>query len=194
MRMTPKKQFIIFLAFVVGFMLILMIAFGRRPGTNSGGDSKKSNKIFELRDYDTKNAEIVAIFDGPINGDDEHRSIKLTITPQIRTMDIIQGYQGKVIKTQSYPNNSDAYYDFVHALARTNFGKKRRTSADSEVGVCASGRRYVYEVFDENGESVSRTWAGSCMKGTSFAEAEPVNRLFRQQITDYNTLISGVKY
>lgn len=194
MRMTPKKQFIIFLAFVVGFMLILMLTFGRRSGSNGNGDSKKTNKVFELRDYENKDAQLVAIIDGPINGDDEHRSIKITVTPQLRTLDVIQGYQGKVINSQTYPNNKDAYYDFVNALARTNFGKKRRTSAQSEVGVCATGRRYIYEVFDENRESVSRTWAGNCTKGTSFAAAEPVNNLFRRQITDFNKLVSGVKY
>jgi hypothetical protein len=194
MRMTPKKQFIIFLAFVVGFMLILMLTFGRRSGTNNSGDSKKENKVFELRDYDKKDAEIVATFDGPINGDDEHRSVRVTVTRQARTLEVIQGYQGKVIKTQSYPNNEDAYYDFVHALARTNFGKKRHTNAESEVGACATGRRFVYEVLDENRDSVSRTWAGSCMKGTSFADTDPVNNLFRRQITDYGKLVSGVNY
>lgn len=190
--MTPKKQFIIFLTFVVGFVLILTFAFGRRPSGNTS-NKNQTKKVFNLNEYSERDSKVVATFDGPINGDDEHRAIKITVSRGSRTIDVIQGYQGKVIKTQTYPNNPDAYYDFIHALARTGFGKTRKSDIDSEVGICATGRRFTYEVFDNN-DRVSRTWAASCVKGNSPAASETVNNLFRMQITDYNDIVSGVRY
>ncbi|MCA9330064.1 hypothetical protein KDA11_05420 [Candidatus Saccharibacteria bacterium] len=191
--MTPKKQFIVFLMFVVGFLVILMIAFGRRPNTNTS-NSSSSSKVFEVLEYQDKDARLTSLISGPITGDDEHRSIKITITRNSRLIEVFQGYQGKVIKSESYPNNVDAYDEFINALAKVNYGKKRRSDSDSEIGICATGRRYVYEVFDENNDSVSRTWAGSCTKGTVYGSSEAINNLFRMQITDYSKLISGVNY
>lgn len=189
--MTPKKQFIIFLTFVVGFVLILMFAFGRRPSSNS--TAKNTKKTFTVNEYAERDSKVVATFDGPINGDDAHRSVKITVTRGSRTIDIIQGYEGKVIKTQTFTNNPDAYYDFIHALARVGFGRTRKSDTENEVGVCAPGRRFIYEVYDNN-DRVARTWAASCNKGSSLAAPEVVNNLFRMQITDYDKVVSGVKY
>ena len=189
--MTPKKQFIIFLTFVVGFVLILMLAFGRRPSSNTANPNTK--KTFTINDYAERDSKVVATFDGPINGDDAHRSIKISVSQESRTIDVIQGYEGKVIKTQTFTNNPDAYYDFIHALARVSFGRTRKTDTQNEVGVCATGRRFVYEAYDNN-ERVARTWAATCNKGNSLATFESVNNLFRMQITDYDKVVSGVKY
>ncbi len=191
--MTPKRQFIIFLTFVVGFVLLLAVVFGRGPGARNTGKNSTTKKVFSLNDYAQRDSEVTAVFDGPINGDDAHRSVRITVSRGSRTIDVMQGYEGKVIKSQTFVNNPDAYYDFIHALARTGFGKTVKSSYENEIGICATGRRYTYEVLDNN-DSVSRTWGASCVKGNSAAASDVVNNLFRMQITGYGDIVDGVQY
>ncbi len=184
--MRAARQIAIFLIFVVGIILILSLAFG---GKNSGG-KKAAAPDFNVLNYIEKDSKVVSITDGPINGDDTHRAMRITVDRNTRTIDVIQGYQGKVVATKSYPNNQQAYDKFLHALARANFGKTRKTSLTSEEGVCATGRRFIFGVA-EGGKSVSRTWTANCAKGNAAATPARVTALFRQQITDYDQVIKG---
>lgn len=189
--MTPKRQFVIFLTAVVGFVLLLMLIFGR--GSSSRSNSKKTEvkRAFRLTNYAHKDAKVVIVVDGPINGDDKHRAVRFTVTPQTRLAEVVSGYEGKVVKSQNQPNNPNAFADFVYALSKTGFGKERKTSIASEQGVCATGRRYVYEVYDNN-KRVSRTWTAGCVQGSSVAQPGTVYNLAQAQVTDYNKFISGV--
>lgn len=182
--MTPKRQFIIFLSAVVGFVLLLMLVFGRGPGGRSNNPSQVK-KAFALTDYAQRDSKVVAFIDGPIVGDDTHRSIRFTITRDTRLVEIIQGYEGKVIKTQQQPNNPSAYDDFIHALANTGFGRERKSALKSEQGICANGLRYIFEVYDNN-ERITRTWTANCQKGNALADPALVSNLFSGQITDYS--------
>lgn len=184
--MRTARQLIIFLVFVVGIVVVLSFLF-------NGG--RRGNKVtvpeVDLVSYATKDSKVIAITDGPITGDDTHRAIRITVDRHSRTMDVIEGYQGKVVASRSYVNNQKAYNEFIHALDRAGFSKPRNTNLDSEKGVCATGRRYIFELT-ENDKSVSRTWTASCAKGNTSAEPSRVTNLFRKQITDYDELVRGL--
>lgn len=184
--MRAARQIIIFLVVVIGIVLILSLIFG---------DNKKSTTLTAVKkvtlvDFAKRDSQVVAITDGVINGDDEHRAIRITVDRNTRTMDVIQGYQGKVIASQSYVNNQSAYEEFLSALAKANFASTRKTTIASENGVCATGRRYVFELLESN-KSVSRTWTANCTKGNTSADPARVTKLFRNQITDYDKLMKG---
>ena len=186
--MRAARQITIFLIFVVGIIVILSLLFG-----GSKGSKKNPAPSFDLLKYSTRDSKVVAITDGLINGDDEHRAIRITVDRNTRRIDVIQGYQGTIIATKSYDNNQKAYDEFMHALAKTGFGKTRKTTVPSEDGVCATGRRYVFEVIDNN-DSVSRTWTANCIKGNTIAVPTKVTNLFRNQITDYDQVIKGQSF
>ncbi len=185
--MRAARQITIFLIFVVGIIVILSLLFGGK------GNKKNPAPSFDLLKYSTRDSKVVAITDGPIVGDDKHRAIRITVDRNTRQIDVIQGYQGTVIATKTYDNNQKAYDEFMHALAKTGFGKTRKTTVASEEGVCATGRRYVFEVIDNN-DSVSRTWTANCVKGNTIAVPSKVTTLFREQITDYEQIIKGQKF
>lgn len=188
----PIRSIVIFLIFVVGCIFLLSLVFG--GGNKSGNSSKNSvKKSFSLLDYVDTESRVVATTNGRIVGDDEHRAVRITVTRSSRKVEIIQGFQGNVIDSKEYSNNSDAYKQFLAALSKTSFGKVRKGEFGTETGVCASGRRYVFEVFDKN-KSVSRTWTASCAKGSSLASPEAVTNLFRRQITDYGQITTGVTF
>ncbi len=185
--MRAARQILIFLVVVIGIVLLLSLVFG---GKKQSSTTKNATSSLAVTDYLNKDSQVVSITDGPINGDDTHRSIRISVDRDTRTMDVIQGYQGKVIASKSYVNNQKAYDEFLHALERASFGKTRKTSFASEDGICATGRRFVFELF-ENGKSVSRTWTANCQKGNTIAAPDRITKLFRNQITDYEELIKG---
>lgn len=187
--MGSKRQLVVFLTFVVGIVLLLTLIFRHNPGGSK--TDPKIPKAFVLTDYITKDSEVSMVEDGRINGDDVHRSIRITVNRNMRTLEVIQGYQGKVITTQSYPNNQEAYDAFMHALAKTGFGKSRKAAISNVDGVCANGRRYLYNVT-ESGDPISYTWTADCQKGTSPVLIGNVTSLFRRQITDYDRIANRV--
>lgn len=188
--MSPKRQVLVFLIFVIGCVLLLSLVFGGGRKNNGAKQTPVKNN-FSLLDYIEKDSKVIAITDGRINGDDAHRAVRITVDSNSRRIDIIQGYEGKVIDTRSYDNNPKAYHEFMSALAKTGFGKVKKGNFTTEDGVCASGRRYVFELT-ENQKSVSRTWTANCAKGSSPASAEAVTSLFRRQITDYDKITTSL--
>lgn len=184
--MRAARQIIIFLVVVIGIVLLLSLVFGGNKNTNKQPTVQK----ITLVDFAKRDSQVVSITDGVINGDDEHRAIRITVDRNTRTMDVIQGYQGNVIASQSYVNNQQAYAEFLSALAKASFASSRKTSLASENGVCATGRRYVFELLEAN-KSISRTWTANCVKGNTNADPARVTKLFRNQITDYDKLMKG---
>jgi hypothetical protein len=176
----------------IGLVLLLVLIFGTGSKSNTKNSSKPEPvKAATLTDYVTSDSKMTLTVSGMINGDDIHRSIRISVDANDRQLEVIQGYQNNVIQRNNFVNNMSAYDSFVHALARTGFGKVRKTSETEERGVCATGQRYTFDVTDK-GKSVSHTWAGTCTRGTSLARAPEVLQLFRAQITGYSKLTSGV--
>jgi hypothetical protein len=190
--MSPRKRFIIFLTVLIGIVLLLMLIFGRGTNNNAKDTDKPAPvKPVVLTDYADTNSYVVLTVGGRVNGDDTHRQIRITVSPDNRQVDIIQGYGNNVIDSRSYPNNRSAYDTFIRSINRANFGTERKTSDTDDRGVCPTGQRYIYEVYEDN-KQVSRTWAGSCTKGTSQAVSPLVLQLFRAQITDYGKFTNNV--
>lgn len=191
--MSPRRRLIIFLTISIGLVLLLVLIFGIGDSNKNSTSSSKpaKNTPAVLTDYITPESKMVLTIDGTINGDDIHRSIRITVDHNDRELEVIQGYQNNVIQRNTFVNNMSAYDSFVHALGRTGFGKVRKTSDTDIRGVCATGQRYTFEVYDD-GKNVSRTWSATCTKGTSMAMAPQVLALFKAQITGYGELTKTV--
>ncbi len=187
--MSSKRSALIFLIFVVGCILFLWLIFG---GGKNSGTKKDAPKAFNLVEYVDKNSSVAATTHGRINGDDEHRAVRVTITANNRLVEIIQGYEGKVIDSKSYPNNAKAYKAFLNALSKTGYGKVRKSTVASEEGVCATGRRFTYDLRDSD-KLISHTWTANCVKGNAPVSPENVSNLFRRQITDYDEITRNVR-
>lgn len=190
--MSSGKRVLLFLAFVAVFVIFLTLIFGGGGSKTKENPKNPSSAQFDLVDYGDKNSEVSSLTDGVINGDDIHRQIKITVNRDFRRIDIIQGYQGNVIKSQTFANNQEAYQVFLDAISRTGFGKVRRTSVVNEAGVCPTGRRFWFELKNDN-KVVSNTWNAACARGSSPANPTIVTNLFQQQITDYSKFTSGVR-
>ena len=137
------------------------------------------------------------VLDGPITASETHRSIQITISSVSRTIDILQGYQGQVTASKTYPNNSDAFTAFLAALNLSGFTSQRSTDKGiSSQSVCPTGSRTHY-IISRSSKDLMNLWSATCSNGSFAGNRGQVDLLFRQQIPDYDQLtrqvdVSGV--
>ncbi len=180
-------RYFITLVLITAMIVLGVVLFGGngKPGTDSTAPVKS------LADISSTVSKVIFTVDGRINGDDEHRQIVITVGRNNRTIRVIQGYEGRVIKTKSFKNNEKAYNIFLHALEHNGFTKERKTKITDDKGVCAQGQRFIYEVVDSDDDK--RLWSTTCGGFGTFAGQPTVIRsLFITQITGYEQFTASV--
>jgi hypothetical protein len=175
---------------VVVFLAILLI-FGL------GGDSDQpanTPRVTKLADYASKNSVVSVTTIGKVVGYEEHRSIRVVVSPNERRLEVLSGYDRSVITSQSYPNTSSAYETFLVALSGQGFLSKRQSSITDHRSVCPSGNHYTYDLTDDS-QQVSSLWSVSCSAktGTFAGNGQVIRELFQRQIPNYSKQVSGVK-
>jgi hypothetical protein len=190
-----------FILVLVTIAIIVGVGFGIasliRRITGSGGNDtvKTTSTAIDLDDYSNDNSSVSFIIDGPVQANETHKQVKITINQSVRVVEVLSGYEGKVEKTQSFTNNLEAYETFLKALQTTNFLKENsKIDEPDERGACATGYRYIYTLKD-SGTEVKRLWTTSCgsKTGTALTPYGKIKPLFEKQIPDYNKFISGIK-
>src|SRR3989344_4092800 len=184
--------------YLIGFaVVILLMLVGIILIFSGGGGEKKpiQEQIKPLPEYVDTFAEVSYTQRGIINGEDIHREIRITVGQFQRRLDIIAGYSGKVIQTQTFSNSVPAYREFLAAIAGAGFlaEKKVSPSQADTLGKCPLGLLYKFELND-GGEILSFLWSSSCGKdsGTMKVNSSTLQTLFKNQITNYNQVVSDV--
>lgn len=170
----------IFIIIILGFLL-----FGHRT-------TKTPSVAKFLADYSKTGVEMQFTTSGQINAQELHREIVITIGQNERRIDIIQGYQGNVIKSEGFPNSESAYNAFLSAIDLAGYTRARTSRFATEAGQCPLGRRYVYEILHDS-KANQRTWSTSCGGTGTFAGNAPLTRsLFQKQIGNYDDFTRDV--
>ncbi|HSX05808.1 MAG TPA: hypothetical protein VLF69_05035 [Candidatus Saccharimonadales bacterium] len=157
---------------VVLFIVVITKAFTHRGnGTANQVDITRSSNSL---------GEASILIDAPINLDQDHRQVKITVSAVQNEIDILQGYQGNVIDSRTYLNNSAAFATFLQALKLLNFAKGSTSTADYR-GYCPTGDRYVY-TFNDGQNDLFSYWSTSCGQGTFGGNRALVRELFERQI------------
>jgi hypothetical protein len=185
---------------VLALFFILATGIVLIAGRSSNGDKpdkpqSQQDAPKQLYDYATSpTAKVVFTTQGKIVGDDQFKSIRITVSRSERKLQILNGYTGRVESSKTFVNNEAAFDAFLRSLALAGFSATRETARIDERGVCPNGVRYIYE-FQDIDTSPQRTWSVSCnAKEGNFAGSAPtVRRLFQNQITDYTQLTRGVR-
>lgn len=129
---------------------------------------------------------------GPVVANEDRQSYEITVSSSSRRFVAYTGYSQTQVGSKDLDNTYEGYQQFVFALQRAGFDKERTVSEDKadDRGACSSGRRFVYELF-ENGDVIKRTWTTTCgsAKGT-FAGTNTVTRdLFNRQIPEFRKAV-----
>lgn len=180
-----------YLVAIFGVFILVILGVVLLTRGNKGKTPKVGEKSVVLSDYKNNTESVVEYsIEGPINADENHRTIRIWVTPNNKTVEVLRGYRGDILKTQTFDNNPDAYGAFLDALNRANFTAKRNTTAKPE-GVCPTGNRSHFRLTD-NGDDVIDSWTASCVNGTFGGSLALTTALFHSQIPDYSKTVSGV--
>lgn len=192
--MKNNARYII--GFVVTVFLLIVLVVLLIGGNIGGGSSKKNTKttttMKQLQDYSNSGAVVKVTIDGPVNAQQVHDQINITVGRDTTVINRNSGYDGNVVKTMTYTNTETAYNVFLNSLNKVGFDKGDNNKAlKDDRGFCPIGNRYVFEII-ENGQSVQRYWATSCGgTKTYLGQLGLTLRLFRAQAPDYSAFISG---
>lgn len=171
----------------IGVIVLLFVLIVK--GFSGGGPAKP---LIDITKYQDESATATILIDGPTNLDQDHRQLRISVSGTQNTVDLIQGYQGSVIDTHSYPNNTAAFGVFLQSLKLMNFAKGDKTPSDYR-GYCPAGQRYVY-TFNDGTKDLFKYWSTSCGQGTFGGNRAGVRQLFERQIpeTDLDKLASDL--
>lgn len=178
--------------YIVGFLIgigLIVLTFILVVRLFSGGGGEEGPRPIDLNSYSTTDTVVRLTLDGPIIADQKHEQVRITVGRDNVLYERFRGYQGDIIDTRSYPNNQDAYAEFLRALDVAEFEKGNPEKVKDERGYCPTGQRYVYEAIGE-GENLVRWWSTSCGgdSGNFDGRASVVRSLFRRQVPDYSEL------
>lgn len=158
------------------------------------GPTDLPETVQELPELANSSASVALTIDGRIVSSEEHRAISFKIDRNSRTVEVLSGYNGNVIKTRTLSNSEVAYKEFLYALNKAGFTRAQEAQYSEENGVCPLGQRVIYSV-DEFGENLQRLWSTSCRRsdGTLAVDGDLIRRLFEGQIPDYRDFVDGVR-
>ena len=124
----------------------------------------------------------------------------MTVGSNLRTLDIIQGYQGRVVKSETFVNNQPAYLAFLSALYKSGYTaklnpKKFKFASDSDQGSCPLGNRYYFELMNTGNNADQRLWSSSCGKeipGNFGGASALIIQLYQNQFSNYRDFTVNV--
>lgn len=187
---------LIIIILIVALVIAALVSVGRLFFTGGSSTSKAPDSTESVLTalHDTSDGHAVRwTVRGPIVADEKFRSYQIEVTPNERSYTTYAGYLDQAIATKTYPNNTQAYEQFVYALDKAGVGQTRNIKDTDYRGVCATdGFAYVFETL--NGGSADHTlWTSSCngSKGSLAANVSQVHALFANQIPDFKPLFTA---
>lgn len=177
------------LGVVLASILIFVLFF---TGGNDKPSTQSDIKVSKLVDYADKNATVSVTTVGKLVGQEDRRSVRISVSSNERRFEILSGYDEQVVSSQTFSNSQEAYTNFLSALSAQGFTSSRKSAVDPR-GACPTGNRYIYDL-SQDGDHVSNLWQASCDgQGTFNGRGATIRQLFQQQIPDYAKLIQTVK-
>lgn len=182
-------KYVIGVIVVVFVMFIALLAVFNRGGDNA----QQGDQAVNLRDYADVSSRVEYTTYGPVVAQEERRAIRISVSETERFVEVLAGYEGRVIRRESLSNNRSAYAEFLAALDKAGYTLEADT-ADDRSGVCPLGKQYTYDLYD-TGEEIMSNWSTSCSKkhGSFGGQRDLVRRLFQRQIPDYGTITRDVR-
>lgn len=181
---------------VIGMIILGIIAFMlfARTTTNQGGNVQTGVKTVVTTDYVNDKSTVSLVQYGEVTANEERRTLKIYVSETERVIQVLEGYEETVQRSQSYSNNREAYESFMKALDFAGFTRKKITGVGN-IDSCPTGSRFVYTLTSE-GQEVSSLWNTSCaaLAGTLGNNGSLIRSLFKKQIPDYDDVVKGVSF
>jgi hypothetical protein len=177
-------RYIIGFLISIGLIILLFVLIFR------GGS--KPPTVVPLVSYANTDTVVEFTDDYAVSADQTHHKVTTVVGRDETTLTVEQGYQGTVIRNQSYNNNPTAYANFLRALEINGFNSGKDDPAlRDERGACALGHRYIF-VIQSGNRIIQRLWSSSCGNiGTFRGKTSTVIQLFKLQAPDYDRIVNA---
>lgn len=191
--MRPVRT-IIFLLVCLG---LIILAFILLKGIFTSGNSSNTttNATAKLTGYARSGTTAQYVIDGPIVQNQAHRLLRMSVDAELSKIELLEGYNGSVLRQETYPNTTESYRAFLAALDNVGFATGIKDSKSTEEGKCPLQYRYVYTLTD-TAKPEFRFWSTSCDKGIFAGQPSAVSSLFRRQFpgTVYDEMYRQLAY
>jgi hypothetical protein len=176
-----RLRYIVWFLTVMGLLVLLIVLL-------NGGSAKKTTVPKPLYTYASTNAEASLTIDGPVNADQDHQAVKVIVGQYNVTYELISGYNGQVVKVQTYPNTEAAYNVFLRALATAGFTEGSNDQALSdERGYCPLGDRYILQLANGD-DQIERYWTSTCGSPRTYSGNISLTlQLFEAQVPNFSS-------
>lgn len=176
---------------IAGLVALARLVFGGNSDTAQTVDTSRQDLLNTSIDR-----SVSMTVRGPIVADEDFRSYQIVISPESRQFRAFTGYLDVITDSETLPNNTAAYDQFVNALDKANLsaGKPFDGDKNNVLGICATGK--VYEFSTLNGGDPSETlWTSTCggSPGSLRGSAEQLSRLFLNQIPSGSSIDETLK-
>ena len=188
----------LFLLVVAIFIIVQLATSGGGSDEQPGQDSPVSEQAdipFIPSNENNDSSAVTFTIQGKTNALEEHRECRFTITQNNRQVDLVQGYDGRVLKSIRLPNTPNSYQELLNALEAEGYTRERvNPTVTDPRGQCSHGKKYFYRA-STNGLNRSDLWSTSCSlrKGTFGGDRRAIVRLFERQFPDFSDFERGVK-
>lgn len=177
----------------IGLIWLVVLLFSKAFSPTSSTTSTSTVQQKSLSSYATTDAVTAMYIDGPVRVNQEHMSLRISVSRSQTQAELIRGFDGQVEKQEVFENNSESYTNFLKSLDKAQFDRAvKKTISKDERGFCPLRNRFVYTI-DQGSKSIFRGWTSTCGIGNFAGNQTLVRQLFLMQIPSatLRDLLSG---
>lgn len=180
--------------FLIGVVVTIVLLIIIIIKLLTGGSGSKAPAPLNLPSYANTATTVRYTIDNPVSAPQTHNDIVIEVGSSSTDIKITKGYDGEVVKEQSFPMTESAYSTFLLALQKSagyNLGNADKKFRD-ERGACATGSRYIYEVVSGDGDILQHFWSTTCKEKTFRGIPDVAQQLFEAQVPNFNDFTENV--
>ena len=172
---------ILFILVGIGLLWLVFLLFSKAFSV-TGNSNTTTVPQTSLSTYATTDAVTAMYIDGPVQSNQEHISLRISVSRSQAEIELIRGYEGQVVRQETFENNTTSYTNFLKALDKAQFNRAvKKTISKDERGFCPLRNRFIYTI-EKGGSNISRSWMSTCGTGNFTGNQALVRQLFVMQI------------
>ena len=179
-----------------GLVIVVLIVVLFFSNNSSQSNAQLNQKLNNFAAYSNTDSVASVDINGPINGQSIHNEAKISVSSSEVNLQVYQGYDGSVIKNETFPNSQNSYAAFLRALYINGFDSTPKTnSVTSPVGICSSGDTYSFSLT-LGSTNIVNAWQTNCLNDiyTYNGKLQYTLSLFEQQVPNYNSYIANLNF
>lgn len=181
--------------YLIGLVIFILLIIFLIIKLLSGG-SHKTQLPPSLVSYADTATTVRYTIDNPVQAPQTHNDIIIEVGSSSTDIKVTKGYDGEVVKEQSFPMTTSAYATFLLSLQHSAGYTLGNTDPQlqDERGYCATGDRYSYDIIAGDGHRIQHLWSTSCKDKTFRGLPDVVRELFTAQVPGFDDYTAGIEY